>query len=210
MKCAYVGIILLLQLIGNEQVYGQRDLFSIGGIVGVNFSLLPFEEISNDEKTNNHNGLNAGIYCNADINEHFNLKIEILYSGNGDYLLPETFPRIEYAKINLNHVEIPFHFDFYVNSFEVFDFLPDMAIEFGGAYARLFRYYAEDIEGNDVSDQILYHGKDTFLMQIGTTIYFAKRFGGNIRFSMPINHRRSELGLTTTLRIAYNISGRVI
>lgn len=205
MKGAFVGIILLIQFLVTEQVYGQKDLFQIGGIVGVNFALLPFENISNGENTNHHNGLNAGIFCNTDINEHFNLKMEILYSGNGEYILPDSYPRIDYGKIKLKHIEIPFHFDFYVNSFDVFDFLPDLAIEIGGAYARLFRYYTEDLEGNDVSDQIVYIGKDTFLMQIGTTIYFTKRFGGNIRYSMPWYHRGSELGPTTTVRIVLKI-----
>jgi hypothetical protein len=189
-------LILLFLLISNRQTFAQKDLFNAGAILGLNIASLP-----NDE--NSYNGLNAGIFCNADINEHYDLKMEMLFSQNGEYILPKYYPNIDYGKIRLNHVELPFHFDFYVNSYKKTSFLPDWALEIGFAYAKLFSYYAEDNLGYDITDQVIYDYMDTFLFQFGTTVYFSEHFAYNIRFSKPI--KNSILEMSGALRLIYRL-----
>ena len=187
---------LLFLLISNMQTFAQRELFNVGAIFGLNIASLP-----NDE--NAYNGLNTGIFCNADINKHYNLRMELLFSQNGEYILPKYYPNIDYGKIRLNHVELPFHLDFYVNSFKKTKFLPDWALEVGFAYARLFNYYAEDNMRYDITEQVIYDYFDTCLFQFGTTVYFSKHFAYNIRFSKPIVN--SVLDITGALRLIYRL-----
>jgi len=192
----YLPFILLFLLISNLKAFAQKEIFNLGAVVGINIASLPNDECD-------YKGLNTGIFCNADINKHYDLRMEILFSQNGEYILPKHYPEIEYRKIRLNHVELPFHFDFYVNSFNSTKFLPDWSLEIGFAYTRLFSYYAEDRIGYDITDQIIYDYIDTFLFQFGTTVFFTKHFGYNIRFSKPI--KNYMLDLTGALRLIYRL-----
>lgn len=202
-----IALFLLIQVFGIEFVFGQGERFSIGCILGVNFALLPYEKpTKNDEQHRPNNGLNTGLFCNAIISRHFNIKVEMLYSSNGSYIYPESFPKIDYGRIKIRNIEVPFHFDFYVNSFKLTTFLPDWSFEIGGAYTRMFNYYIEDKDENNVTEQIEYNYKDAFLFQIGTTIYFTEHFGGNLRFSKPLfPTNKNKLSLTSTIRLIYRL-----
>lgn len=189
-------MIFIFFLINNLQTYAQKNVFNAGAILGLNIASLP-----NDE--NDYKGLNTGIFSDADINKHYNLKVEILFSQNGEYILPKYYPNTDYGKIRLNHIEIPFHLDFYTDSYKMTKFLPDWALEIGGAYARLFNYYAEDKNRNNITDQVVYGYKDTFLFQFGTTVYFTEHIGGNLRFSKPM--KKTELDITSALRLIYRL-----
>ncbi len=193
-KCLYItGIIILFFCL---QTNAQNDLFNVGAILGLNIASLP-----NDE--NDYNGINTGIFCDANINKHFDVKIEMLYSQNGEYILPKYYPNIDYGKIRLSHIEIPLHFDFYINSYESTNFFPDWTLELGLAYARLFRYYAEDVDGNNITDQVVYDYYNTILLQWGTTLFFSKHIGGNLRFSKPLSNK--GLDITGALRLIYRL-----
>lgn len=199
-------LVLLLQVLIIENIGAQEETFTIGGIMGLNFAFLPYEHLNiNGEDQRTYNGLNTGIFCNAFINKYFSIKTEILYSSNGSYIYPESFPKLRYGKSVLRHVEVPFHIDFYVNSFKSTSFLPDWSIEAGGAYVRMFNYYVEDIEENNVTQQIEYSYKRALLLQTGTTIFFSRHFGGNLRFSFPLYPFKNELSLTTAIRLIYRI-----
>lgn len=195
MSKKYLLFILFLG-IHTLQAISQKEIFNVGAILGVNIASLPNEE-------NDYTGLNTGIFCNANMNKHYNIKMEMLFSQNGEYILPKYYPNVDYRRIRLNHVELPFHFDFYVNSFKKTEFLPDWALELGFAYTRLFSYHAEDRLGYDITDQVIYDYQDTFLFQFGTTVYFSEHFAYNIRFSKPI--KNSVLEMTGALRLIYRL-----
>jgi predicted DNA binding CopG/RHH family protein len=195
MKYIAIPITFILLVNITESVFSQENLFGIGGLFGLNTASLTNE-------TNDFIGLNTGIFCNANVNDHYNLKMEILYSQNGEYILPKYYPNIDYGKIRLNHIEIPFHFDFYINSFKSTSFFPDWTLELGGAYTKLLSYYAEDKNRNEVTDQIVYDYSDAILIQIGTTGYISKHFGVNLRFSKPLS---KKLDITSALRLVYRL-----
>ena len=205
MKRYIILFLILFQIIVIKKTSAQKEVFGIGGIIGINFSLLSFEQPIGNEQSYNNNGLVAGICCNADINRHYNVKMEILYSRNGAYINPESVENIQYGKIKLNYIEVPFHFDYYINSYKSTKFLPDWAIEMGGAYANLFSYHIEDIDKNDITKQTVYNYKSVFLFQLGSTVYFFDHFGGNIRFSIPFLPAENKPGLTTAIRLIYRL-----
>jgi len=183
-------------IINSVHVIAQKEMFNAGAIVGINMASLPNDEYG-------YTGINTGIFCNANVNKHYNLKMELLFSQNGEYIMPRYYPDIEFGKIRLNHFEIPFHFDFYVNSYKKTVFLPDWALEVGFAYARLFSYYAEDMNRYNIADQVLYDYTGTVLFQFGTTVYFTDHFAYNLRFSKPL--KNSMLDLTGSLRLVYRL-----
>lgn len=201
-----LAVFLLMQMSGIQYILGQADRFSIGSVLGLNFASLPYEQtINSDEQNKHNNGINTGVFCNAIINSQFNIKIEMLYSVNGSFIYPEFFPKIDYGKIKLRHIEVPFHLDFYINSFKLTNFLPDWSFEIGGAYTKLFNYYIEDVDENNVTEQIKYNYNDALLIQAGTTIYFAKHFGANLRYSLPLLPSKKKVILSNSIRLIYRL-----
>lgn len=158
-------------------------------------------------------GLNVGILGTARLSKHTQAGLEFLFSQNGEYILPEFYPELEYGTIWLNHIEIPFHLDWLIGVFEKDQFY-DWNLNIGVAYTKLIGYRVEDLNKVDVTDQIIYKNKEAYLLQAGTTYHFTKNIGLNLKASLPIRIDGLELdtggqagvfiGLKTSLALKKN------
>lgn len=176
----------------------QNSRFGAGIVAGLNFAELEGDGITD------YFGLNAGLIGTARISRHAQLGMEILFSQNGEYILPESYPYLQYGQVRLNHLEIPLHIDWLIGVFKRDDFY-DWNLNLGVAYTRLLTHQVEDVYHQDVSNQVIYGKRDAFLLQAGTTFHFTKRLGLNLKTSLPI--RVEGLNWTLAARIVYLVSG---
>jgi len=172
----------------------QNARFNAGIIAGLNFSELEGNGITD------YFGLNAGVIGTARIAKHSQIGVEFLFSQNGEYVYPSFYPQIEYGKVWLNYIEIPVHVDWLIGVFQKEKFY-DWNLNIGVAYTRLISYSAKDIEGIEVSNQIIYNNKESFLLQAGTTYHFTKKIALNLKASLPI--RIDGLSWTLGARMIY-------
>jgi len=172
----------------------QSSPFNAGVIAGLNFS-----ELEGDGVTD-YFGLNAGLIGTARIAKHSQIGIEFLFSQNGEYILPEYYPPIQYGQVWLNHIEIPVHIDWLIGVFQREKFY-DWNLNIGVAYTRLIGYNAKDFEGKSVKNGIIYKDKDAYLLQAGTTYHFTKKVALNLKASLPI--RIDGLSWTLGARMIY-------
>lgn len=191
----YLAFALFFALV-LSRLSAQNSRFGAGIIAGLNFAELEGNGITD------YFGLNAGLIGTARISRHTQVGMEILFSQNGEYILPESYPYVQYGQVRLNHLEIPLHIDWLIGVFKREDFY-DWNLNLGVAYTRLFSHHAEDINNQDVSNQIVYGKRDAFLLQAGTTYHFTKRLGLNLKTSLPI--RVEGLNWTLAARMVYLI-----
>jgi hypothetical protein len=173
----------------------QTSKFSAGVVAGLNFV-----ELEGNRMTDYY-GLNAGIIGTAKLSKHSQAGMEILFSQNGEYILPEYYPLIQYGQIRLDHVEVPVHIDWLIGVLEREKFY-DWNLNIGLAYTRLLGYNVESIDKFNVTDQIVYGNKEAILLQAGTTYFFTQKTGINFKASLPI---KIGLGWTLATRIIYMI-----
>ena len=179
MKILINGIFVLLWLMVVNKSYSQNDRFDAGIIVGANFSALEGTELTD------YFGLNAGIIGTMKLSNKHQLGIELLFSQNGEYILPEVYPLIEYGQIRLDHLEIPIHFGWLLTSRRR-NKIQNFNINVGIAYVRLLSHFAEDDIGTDVSNQIIFNKKEAFHLQTGLTYNFSNSLGLNFKATVPI------------------------
>lgn len=175
----------------------QKSDFRAGLIVGLNFSELEGEEFTN------YFGLNAGGFTTAQISKKTSLTVELLFSQNGEYILPEYYPDVEYGKIVLNHIELPVNLD-WTFSIKKTERTDRIALSAGLAYARLIGYSAETTLGQDISDQIDYDQTSAILAQVAVSAYLTDRLSLNARISKSL--QSAELDGTASFRIVYTVS----
>lgn len=77
----------------------------------------------------------------------------------------------------------------------------DLRLQFGLAYTELLGFQAQDSEGADVSDLIVYGNRKATLLQVGAAYHVSRRIGLNWRVSLPI--RVDGLSWTTAARVLY-------
>lgn len=172
----------------------QISKFNAGVVAGLNFSELEGNGVTD------YFGINAGIIGTARLTKHSQLGMEILFSQNGEYVLPEYYPPLQYGQVWLNHIEVPVHIDWLIGLFERDEFY-DWNLNIGMAYAKLVSYHVETTDKQKVNDQIIYGNMDAFLLQAGTTYHFTKRFGVNFKASLPM--RIDGLSWTLAARAIY-------
>lgn len=180
-----------------NQGIAQEGRFQVSLLAGLNFSELEGEGIGD------YFGLNAGLKSDFKFAEKWRFGAELLYSENAEYILPDFYPQnIDYGKISLKHLEIPFHVDLLLDIFKKNDYV-DWQLEFGFTYAKLLDYRAENSFGEPLEDQIIYGKNSGWQHQFGMTYFFSSNFGLNSRISFPIG----VTGLTPTLsaRLVYII-----
>ena len=177
--------------------YAQSSKFNAGFVAGMNFSELEGNGITD------YFGLNAGLLGTARLTKHSQFGMEILFSQNGEYILPEYYPDLQYGPVRLNHVEVPIHIDWLIGVFERDKFY-DWNLNIGLAYTRLVSYNIENSDKENVNDQIVYGKKDALLLQAGTTYNFTKNMGLNFKASLPI--RIEGLSWTLAARLIYMIN----
>ena len=176
------------------QIHAQDKRFNLGAVIGLNFSELEGNGITD------YYGINTGLMGTARLTRHTQLAMELLYSQNGEYVLPKYYPPVEYGRVRLNHIEIPVHFDVLIGIFEREKFY-DWHLQFGAAYTRLLNYSARDQNKTDVSDQIVYENKEAMLLQLGTSYQFTTNLSVNFRASLPV--RIDGLDWTLAARLCY-------
>lgn len=172
----------------------QNTRFNAGIIAGLNFSELEGNGITD------YFGLNTGLIGTARIAKHAQIGIEFLFSQNGEYVLPSFYPQIQYGQIRLNHIEIPVHIDWLIGVFQKEKFY-DWNLNIGVAYTRLIGYTAKNMEGMEVTNQIVYQNREAFLLQAGTTYNFTKKIALNLKASLPV--RIDGLSWTLGARMIY-------
>jgi len=186
---------IFLSLLFISPLFAQDSpRFKAGLLAGLNFA-----ELTGDG-TADYQGLNTGMIASARLNKGLQMSMELLFSQNGEYILPEYYPRINYGKITLNHIEVPVHLDVLIKTFQGREF-EDWQLHFGAAYTRLFSHFAENDEGIEITEQIIYDDRTAFQGQVGTTYFFSKNMGLNLKASLPL--RRDELAWTLTARLVY-------
>lgn len=178
----------------SNSAQAQNKVFNLAIPLGLNFSELEGNEITD------YYGLNTGIMGIAKFSKHGELGLEMLFSQNGEYILPEYYPPLEYGKVRLNHIEIPLHVDWLIGVFQRDKFY-DLNLNIGLAYTRIFSYHIEDLDKNDVSDQIIYENKEAMLLQAGMFYRFTEHLGMNLKASLPI--RIDGLSWTLCARMIY-------
>ena len=176
--------------------FAQSSRFKTGVVAGLNFSELEGDEITD------YFGLNAGLIGTARLSKHTQLGMEILFSQNGEYILPKSYPSLQYGQIWLNHIEVPIHFDWLIGVFQRDKFY-DWNLNIGVAYTRLLSYQIETSDKIKINDQIVYENKDALLLQFGTNYNFTKHIGLNLKATLPI--RIEDLSWTLAARIVYMI-----
>lgn len=189
-------ILAVIFLSFSSSIFCQNKTFNVGLIAGLNFSELEGEEITD------YFGVNTGVLSTMKLSKNFQLGLELLYSQNGEYILPKYHPQINYGKIRLNHIEIPIHLDWLVRIFKKDNF-HNVNFNLGVAYTRLLNYYAEDSQNREVTEDIIYDKKDALLAQAGLVYSFTKNIGLNLKATLPI--RVTGVGWTLAARIIYTV-----
>ncbi|MCC7501090.1 MAG: outer membrane beta-barrel protein [Flavobacteriales bacterium] len=187
-------LVVLLDLALAGRLSAQQGPFNAGLVGGLNFAELV------GEGNSDYFGPNVGIIGTARFARHGQLAMELLYSQNGEYILPEYYPALEYGNIALHHIEVPVHVDLLIGLLQ-HDAYYDWNLNVGVAYTQLFGYSVKDRVGNDVSDLVTYGNRRAMLLQAGTTYHFTQHLGLNIKASLPI--RVDGLSWTWAARMMY-------
>lgn len=187
-------LVISIFVLISQGLNAQHPRFQAGLIGGLNFAELEGEKITS------YAGLNAGLLGTARFAKHAQIGLEFLFSQNGEYILPERYPAVKYGKIRLNHLEIPVHLDLLIGVFEREKFY-DLNLGLGLAWTRLLGHYVEDIDGQNVSDQVIYGNRETLLLQPAMTCKFTPKIGLNLKASLPV--RVDGLSWTLAGRLVY-------
>jgi len=174
----YLSILVGLAL--SVSVFSQNQRFEVGMIAGLNFSALVGEELTD------YAGINVGIMSIARLSKKYNIGIEFLFSQNGEYLIPEFYPKVEYSQLRLNHLEIPIHINRIVSTSKN-GRQQTATFNLGIAYIHLLNYKAKDIEQKDISNQIIYNKRSALMPQAGMIYHFSKNLGLNLKATIPVN-----------------------
>ncbi len=183
--------LLLLITIG---LNGQDRRFHAGLIIGTNVAELEGQSLTD------YLGWNTGVIVAARLNQRAELGLELLFSQNGEYILPAFYPALSYGKTRLNHIEVPLHFS-YLSPDYYRGTLQQWKLNLGLAYARLLNHYVEDADGMTVTEQVIYDDVETFLIQAGLNYRVFTRTEVNLKASLPI--RKKGLDWTLALRLVY-------
>lgn len=180
--------------------HAQLSRFNAGVVAGLNFAELEGDGITD------YFGFNGGLVGTMKMTKHSQIGLELLYSQNGEYVLPAYYPALKYGQVQLHHIEIPLHIDWLIGVFQREKFY-DWNLNLGVAYTRLLGYRALDIEKTEVTSQIIYNNREAFLLQAGTTYNFTHKFGLNLKASLPL--RVDGLSWTLAARLTYMFHGKV-
>lgn len=182
---------LLLITIG---LNGQDRRFHAGLIIGTNIAELEGQSLTD------YLGWNTGVIAAARLNQRAELGLELLFSQNGEYILPAFYPALSYGKTRLNHIEVPLHFS-YLSPDYYRGTLQQWKLNLGLAYARLLNHHVEDADGMTVTEQVIYDDVEAFLIQAGLNYRVFTRTELNLKASLPI--RKKGLDWTLALRLVY-------
>ena len=186
---------IVLFFSSSSSLTAQNQRFSAGVIAGLNFSELEGNDITA------YSGINAGVVAMAKISKNTQLGIELLFSQNGEYILPEFYPSIEYGRIRLKHLEIPLYLNRQIRSSKDKGYI-DWQLHFGVAFIKLLDHYLENNQGIDITKEVVYDKKEAVVLQAGVHYFFTKQVGINLKASFPLT---IDLDWTIAARIVYFI-----
>lgn len=164
--------------------------FEAGIITGINISAL-------NEDFGSHFGINTGLKGRYNLNKNWAASLELLYSRNGEYALPEFYPNIVYDRIKLNYIEIPVNAEWKVYAAK--DLSPRFT--FGFAVTSLLNFYAEDTSGANVTEFITWKESGRFKDlsvqgQLGSILSINEHLKFNIKLSNSLVYKELEPTLT--------------
>lgn len=160
---------------------------------GANLSQIDGDKLSGFNKL----GLQAGARVHTIFTDRWEMSVGMLYSQQGASRNLNDSPSSVFERIQLNLVEAPVMVHFNDWKFQ---------IGAGLSYARLINYSAEDIFGEDITDQQNYND-NVFQVVAGVTFRFSERFGLNVRWSRQLNNLQAEEGAGTYIARAIGIRG---
>ena len=192
---------LWMFLFGQLNLSAQNQRFSAGLVAGLNFADLTGDDF-------NYFGLNTGAMAAINLSDHWQIGMELLFSQNGEYMLPDLYPRISFGKIRLNHIEVPLYanWKYFVDDVKL---IKGIHINAGMAFQRIFSHYARDVNDTDVTDSIIYSKLFGFGFQYGTTLFFTDQLGFNFKVNIPLSFFKvniplaEELERTLSFRVVY-------
>ncbi len=180
-------------LLLSTQTRAQEPIFTGGVVGGLNFSSLTKESVWD------YCGTNTGIRITADVGK-IDLGMELLYSVNGEYILPDYYPSIDWGKIRLTHIEIPVYALIPMPVYNK-NFNQHWQLTIGGAFTQLLSYFGQDKQGIDQTSTVKYSRTHNFILQAGTFIYLTPKFGVNWRISVPV---QQVLDVSMAFRVHYD------
>jgi len=187
-------LLIFISLFFSSSIFSQKQQFEVGLIGGLNFSALAGEELTD------FYGLNLGIISTARLSEKYKLGIAFLFSQNGEYIIPELYPPIEFSQLRLNHLEIPIHINRIVTRSRNGK-SQKATFNIGAAYVHLINHKAKNEVKEDVSSQIIYNKRNAILPQAGVTFHFSPNWGFNLKATVPVN----VIDWTIAVRMVYTL-----
>jgi len=186
-----LSFVFLLFILLTNSVAAQK--FEAGVIAGINLSAL------NEDNLGDHFGINTGLKGRYNLNKKWAASLEILYSRNGEYALPDFYPNIVYDKVHLDFLEIPVQAEWKIYAQKE----QSPFITMGVAATYLIDFYAEDTNGEEVTEFVDWNEEGLFndvslQGQLGLLLPLNKHIRCNIKLSTPLT--TSELTPTLTLR----------
>ena len=172
-------------------LFSQR--FEAGVIAGINLSAL------NEDKIGAHFGINTGIKVRYNLNKKWATSIELLYSRNGEYALPDFYPNVVYDKVRLDYVEIPLNAEWKVYSAKI----KSPRFTLGIAMTSLVDFYADNEAGEELTEFVTWEergsSKNLGLQgQLGILLPMSENFKFNIKISRSL--MTTELDPSLTMR----------
>lgn len=189
-------ILLALIIFTSGQRLCAQNRFDTGIPIGLNFAELEGLGIMD------YYGLNTGVMGKAKLSKNWSLSCEILFSQNGEYVLPKHWPNITYGRIRLNHLEVPFYLSLKIPILQK-SVDHSLQLSWGMAYVQLFSHKAFN-ENNSVdqSTLIVYGQTSNWLYQSAIHYYLNEHFGFGARMSIAPSSNWT-LGPTLLLRTCY-------
>jgi len=169
-----IKIIAFSLILFTSNLFAQR--FSAGIVGGMNTSEL------NALGLDSYTGLNLGLVGTAKLKNRFYLSTEILWSQNGEYILPEQYAEIQYDRIRLDFVEIPIQLAYLMRPKEDENYHKGW-LRIGIAYTKLIDYKIEVglLERNEL---VVWDKKEALLINFGGVYFFNEHWGLNCRMSL--------------------------
>ena len=155
----------------SQEDYFQNKRFNAGLIAGLNASDIGV-------------GWNAGVMGGIDATEYLHFSIELLFSQNGEYLVPDFYPNLDFTKVRFNYIEIPIGINYRIEKKDEFSHRKGW-LRAGLTYAQLLDYQTL-VNNDDVSDQIQLGKKNALLFNFGGAFFLQKNWGIDVRMSLPL------------------------
>jgi len=184
----------LLFLLLTTNLFSQK--FDAGIIAGINLSAL------NEDKLGAHFGINTGLKARYNFNKKWATSLEILYSRNGEYALPDFYPDIVYDRVRLDYIEIPVQAEWRMYPKKI----KSPRFTFGVAMTSLLDFYADNPDGVEVTEFVTWTGRGNsknlgLQAQFGILLAMSENFKFNIKISESL--MTTELATTLTMRVIY-------